>query len=62
MPDGKEWVGKRVRYSLGTVPRDGTVVRMASSRHLAMFVKFDLEDKERVMYASSLVRIGGKNG
>lgn len=59
LPDGSDWVGRRVRYvgHSTAFQEEGTVVRMAATRNLAMFVKYDNVEDPKLTYASDLVKI-----
>ena len=58
LPDGSDWVGKRVAYKVGGVTRQsGVVQRMANGKSLCMFVLFDGEQDPRLMYAENLERV-----
>lgn len=63
LPDGSAWVGKRVRYVGRNEARknfEGTVIRMASSRHPSMYVQFGdqtIDNPPLLTYASDLERI-----
>lgn len=56
LPDGSEWVGRRVKYSPRhhQRPEFGVVVRMATGKALAMFVSFDDGGDAKLCYASDL--------
>jgi len=56
LPDGQDWVGKRVAYrSRPDAYREfGTVVRMATGKTLAMFVQYDSDTQPKLTYAKDL--------
>ena len=56
LPSGEGWEGERVKYHPRhhDQPEFGEVVRMASGKELAMFVRFDGFSTARLCYARDL--------
>jgi len=60
LPDGTDWVGKRVRYTPRggeAPPEEGVVTRMATGKSLAMFVQYDTGGEPKYTYTAHLEKL-----